>query len=222
MAPRLSCLLVLSDRFGHRMFVALGLHFSTMLEESERYRSVREQVYSAIIEAPFGVVGVRTDHGVLTRVDFLPGEAALLRPVDSFTKRIATALDRYLGDPRASLVVELALRGTPFQQRVWEALLELPVGATVSYGELAARLGTGARAVGGACRANPIPIFVPCHRVVAVNGQGGYAGDARGGWGRIKTWLLAHEAQTCRDATSVRPHPARGSVSRPETAMSGT
>ncbi|MGF1548820.1 MAG: methylated-DNA--[protein]-cysteine S-methyltransferase [Thiotrichales bacterium] len=168
-------------------------------------------MYSAIIKAPFGVIGIRTDHGVLTQIDFLSEQATLQPPLDSFTKRVTSVLQRYLGDPGANLVVELALRGTPFQQAVWEALLELPAGTTITYGALAAQMGTGARAIGGACRANPIPIFVPCHRVVAVSGQGGYAGDARGGWGRIKTWLLTHEAglyQAPVAARALREHAA--------------
>ncbi len=67
--------------------------------------------------------------------------------------------------------------GSPFRQAVWRAMRDIPHGATETYGALAARVGGGARAVGTACGANPIPILIPCHRVVAARGLGGYSGD---------------------------------------------
>jgi O-6-methylguanine DNA methyltransferase len=72
----------------------------------------------------------------------------------------------------------LDLRGTPFQRRVWSALREIPYGATRTYGEVAARIGSpgAARAVGGATGANPLPVIVPCHRLVAADGLGGFSG----------------------------------------------
>ena len=72
----------------------------------------------------------------------------------------------------------ILLVGTDFQHRVWSALLDIPTGQTVTYGELAARIGKpkAARAVGTALGANPVPFFVPCHRVVAANGLGGFTG----------------------------------------------
>ncbi|MGK0673659.1 MAG: methylated-DNA--[protein]-cysteine S-methyltransferase [Halothiobacillaceae bacterium] len=90
----------------------------------------------------------------------------------------------------------LAPAGTPFQQRVWRALAEIPLGQTRTYGELATRLGTSPRAVGGALRANPIPIIIPCHRILAAQGLGGYAGASEEGR-RRKAWLLAHEGYLC-------------------------
>jgi len=87
----------------------------------------------------------------------------------------------------------LAPSGTPFQQRVWSTLREIPPGERRTYGELARELGTSPRAVGGACRANPVPLLIPCHRVVAANGDGGFAGHTEGRWLEIKRWLLDHE-----------------------------
>lgn len=84
-------------------------------------------------------------------------------------------------------------RGTPFQQRVWRAISEIPAGEIRTYGELSANIGGTARAVGQACGANPFPIVVPCHRVVAKTGIGGFA-NARDGWLlETKRWLLRHE-----------------------------
>jgi len=94
----------------------------------------------------------------------------------------------------------LDLRGTPFQRRVWDALLAIPWGETRSYGEIAAALGRSgaARAVGGANHENPVAILVPCHRVVqAGGGLGGYGGGLE-----VKRWLLAHEAA---HAPALRP-----------------
>src|SRR3989344_3383893 len=83
--------------------------------------------------------------------------------------------------------------GTDFQQRVWRALQRIPAGRVLSYGELAHKLKTGARAVGNACRANRIPIVIHCHRVVAANGKGGFMGKTGGRALAIKDWLLTHE-----------------------------
>ena len=88
----------------------------------------------------------------------------------------------------------LSPEGTDFQKRVWETMYTIPYGKTWSYGELASRVGTAARAVGGACRMNPIPIIIPCHRVLAANGRsGGYSG--RGGL-KTKTALL--DIENCK------------------------
>ena len=79
---------------------------------------------------------------------------------------------------------------------MWRELKNIPSGKVVSYGELAKRLGTSARAVGNACRKNPVPVVIPCHRVVSATGIGGYAGDTSGDLLKIKSWLLQHEAAT--------------------------
>ncbi|MCS5709418.1 methylated-DNA--[protein]-cysteine S-methyltransferase [Candidatus Berkiella cookevillensis] len=83
--------------------------------------------------------------------------------------------------------------GTPFQRKVWQALITLPFATTISYGDLALRLQTSARAVGNACRENPLPVIIPCHRVVSKQGLGGYAGFTAGEKMNIKKWLLKHE-----------------------------
>ena len=101
------------------------------------------------------------------------------------------ALDAYF-EGRPPRLPQLALQGTPFQRAVWDALRAIPWGEVRTYGEIAALLGRpgGARAVGGANHENPIPILVPCHRVVeARGGLGGYGGGLE-----VKRWLLAHEA----------------------------
>jgi methylated-DNA-[protein]-cysteine S-methyltransferase len=85
----------------------------------------------------------------------------------------------------------VVLAGTPFQQRVWQHMVTIPLATTCCYGDMARRLGTAPRAVGQAVAANPLPIVIPCHRVVGKAGLTGYSGY--GGTG-TKAWLLAHEA----------------------------
>lgn len=89
------------------------------------------------------------------------------------------------------------LKGTDFQKRVWAALLEIPAGQTLTYGELAQKLNSHPRAIGQACRTNPYPVVIPCHRVVSKTGFGGYAGAVSGDLLNFKKWLLQREkAQT--------------------------
>jgi methylated-DNA-[protein]-cysteine S-methyltransferase len=97
-------------------------------------------------------------------------------------------------DPAFEFGLPLAPAGTHFQRRVWARIAAIPSGQTLSYGEVAAAIGSGPRAVGNACGANPYPIVVPCHRVVAANhGLGGFARNSGGFLLDIKKWLLRHE-----------------------------
>jgi methylated-DNA-[protein]-cysteine S-methyltransferase len=136
----------------------------------------------------------------LAAVELRPRAGKARAPSSAAAGKAVAALQAYLDDPRAAPSLDLDLRGTPFQQRVWRALQRIPAGKTLSYGALAKKLGTSARAVGGACRSNPVPIVVPCHRVVAADGAGGFMGATRGRAMDIKTWLLGHEARiSCRE-----------------------
>jgi len=105
---------------------------------------------------------------------------------------LADQLERYFTGEAVEFDVPLRARGTPFQERVWAALREIPHGATISYGELARRLGTpgASRAVGLANGRNPIAIVIPCHRVIGADGSlTGYGGGLE-----RKAWLLRHES----------------------------
>lgn len=151
--------------------------------------------YVAVVPTPLPDIklGIRQAGGAIFAVDFLPGATASAAPRDALAVRAAEALGRYFEDSRYAFSLPLKPQGTSFQQRVWRALMDLDPGQTVSYGTLARRLGSAARAVGAACRANPIPLIVPCHRVVAAAGLGGYGGQVDGGRLAIKRWLLEHE-----------------------------
>jgi len=134
------------------------------------------------------IVQVRHDGRSLARVELrgcrhTPGP---YDPRSAFERRIAVALQRYFAGKRVVFRLPLAGGcGTPFQRAVWRALREIPYGEVRTYGEVARTIGKpgAARAVGNACGANPWPIIVPCHRVVASDGLGGYSAGPR--WKRL-------------------------------------
>ena len=147
----------------------------------------------AVITAPFGRLGLSAEPGVITGICFLPANTPLQAPrAGSLCAQLADELARYWQHPEHVFSLPLRADGTPFQQRVWQALRDIPSGHTVSYRELAARIGAprAVRAVASACAANPLAVVIPCHRVVRSNGElAGYA------WGiERKRALLAQEA----------------------------
>jgi len=142
---------------------------------------------------PIGPISVSVAGGRVDGVNLDTGAMADYAPQDELSERVKAQLERYFLDAQATFSVPLAPRGTAFQQRVWEAMLRIPVGRVKSYGEIAREIGSGARAVGNACRRNPIPLIIPCHRVVSTQGIGGYSGATDGRKLAIKRWLLAHE-----------------------------
>jgi methylated-DNA-[protein]-cysteine S-methyltransferase len=149
--------------------------------------------YDAVIAAPFGRLGVRTDNNRLVDIDFVSTRLPLKTADSAFARRVCRELRAYFADPRHIFRLPLRLAGTEHQRRVWRTMARIPSGAVRSYGDIAKRLHSSARAVGGACRCNPIPIVVPCHRVVSARGLGGFMGRQSGSALAIKRWLLAHE-----------------------------
>lgn len=146
--------------------------------------------YQAITLSPVGPLGVRTQAEYLIGIDFL-AEKNTLKATTSFSLQVIDQLKAYFQDPHFHFSIPYRLKGSTFQKKVWQALIQIPVGITVQYGELARQLKTGARAIGSACRSNPLPIILPCHRIVSGKGLGGYCGT-RGL--EYKQWLLEHEA----------------------------
>jgi len=150
--------------------------------------------YAAVVDMPFGRLGIRLQDRALAAIDRLdPGVVRLRGPDTEAARGLVAELQAYLRDPMSGFSISLALSGTPFQQSVWQALRSIPPGRVLTYGELARRVGSAPRAVGQACRRNPVPIVVPCHRVVAASGVGGYAGELAGTALEMKRWLLRHE-----------------------------
>ena len=149
--------------------------------------------YDAILSAPIFRLGACFTGSVLTRLAFLPPDAFVSTQLDARARQLAHELDAYWQNPAHPIDVLFVPQGTPFQLRVWHALMAIPAGQPATYGALAKRLGTAARAVGQACASNPLPILIPCHRVVAANGPGGFMHASSGAPLDVKTWLLAHE-----------------------------
>ena len=128
------------------------------------------------VGSPLGPLTVETANGAVTAIRFSGGASDAPEPV---AREAAGQLEAFFQGSRRSFDLPLAPAGTDFQKAVWTALAQIPYGETVTYGELAARIGRpgAARAVGRACGANPIPVILPCHRVVGKNGAlTGYAG----------------------------------------------
>ena len=153
----------------------------------------RVKDFDAVVAAPFGRVGFILEGEAITDVSFLDKNTPLSPPRSAQARKVSRILRSYFTNPRVSFRLPLETSGTAFQRRVWRALRRIPAGETLSYGQLARKLDTSARAVGNACRANPIPIIIPCHRVIARHGLGGYGGAVAGAQLDIKSRLLAHE-----------------------------
>lgn len=151
--------------------------------------------YSIVLDSPLGRLGVCLQAGHITRLNYLPGTWRLRPATTPLEKDITQQLEAYFADSRCRFKLPLEMHGTPFQLRVWQTLQSIPTGTTVTYGQLAERLDSGARAVGNACRRNPISIIVPCHRVTAASGVGGYGGKTAGPPLVRKQWLLRHESR---------------------------
>lgn len=149
--------------------------------------------YSAILPAPFGALGVELSGETLTGLHFLPPETPLQRSRSAAIRHVADELEAYYADPAHVWKLTLLPAGTPYRQRVWQILMAIPAGSTRTYGEVAAEIGSAPRAVGQAVGDNPIPIVIPCHRVVAVHGLGGFMHDGGGFPLAVKKWLLRHE-----------------------------
>jgi methylated-DNA-[protein]-cysteine S-methyltransferase len=138
----------------------------------------REPLFYDTFDSPFGPIRVAADETGLRRVIFLKGKRRVLQQRGWVLEpgRLASAreqLEAYFAGRLMSFDLPLAPKGTRFQERVWKALLNVPYGATASYGEIAAALGNpkASRAVGLANGKNPIAIIIPCHRIIGANGH---------------------------------------------------
>jgi methylated-DNA-[protein]-cysteine S-methyltransferase len=156
------------------------------------------EILTSTFESPIGPLTLVARDGVLTDLSMHEQRHSSPPPVDAITddtwfKDVAAQLDAYFVGDLTAFDLELNLIGTPFQRRVWARLCEIPYGETISYGELADRVGNpkASRAVGLANGRNPVAIIVPCHRVIGANGSlTGYGGGLE-----RKTWLLDHESK---------------------------
>jgi methylated-DNA-[protein]-cysteine S-methyltransferase len=163
--------------------------------------------YSAILSAPSHrhtvpgasagditfSIGIECNADEITAISYLEAQPEVA-PKTPLEQEAVRQLRAWLKDPSFFFGLPLAPAGTHFQRRVWQKIASIPPGRTMSYGEVAAAIHSGPRAVGNACGANPYPIVVPCHRVVAANhALGGFARQRGGFLLDIKRWLLLHE-----------------------------
>ena len=152
-------------------------------------------LFSAIVEAPFGAVGIRVETGVVRELVYLPRSFSEKAPSDSLSEQAARQVERYLNEPDFRFDLPLAEVGTVFQRKVWSAIAAIPHGEVLTYGQVAKLIRSAPRAVGQACGANWFPLIIPCHRVTASGGLGGFSNhdDETGFHLGVKRWLLKHE-----------------------------
>ena len=155
-------------------------------------------MFDVTVDFPKMKVAVATRDERVVEIRYLPLSAKSISPSNALAARAADQLRKYLENPNFKFDLPLALEGTPFQLKLWDALCRIPRGKTMTYGELARQLGAGddhemSRAVGQACGDNRLPVVIPCHRVVAADGIGGFAHSTGGYLLEAKRWLLAHE-----------------------------
>jgi len=143
---------------------------------------------------PLGEITVTEEDGALVSLDW--GQGAILAS-SPLLEKAKEQIQSYFTGQRRTFDLPLRPFGTPFQNAVWREISAIPFGQTQTYGVIAARLQTSPRAVGGACGRNPLPLVIPCHRVLATDGGlGGYSGD---GGVETKRWLLRHEQRVTSD-----------------------
>ena len=151
-------------------------------------------MFDVIVEFPRMKVGVVTRDDRVVEIRYLPPSVAPKPARSSLAAAAAEQLERYRDDPDARFDLPVLVEGSALQRAVWDAMCAIPRGSTRTYGDIARELSADARAIGQACGDNRLPLVIPCHRVVAADGLGGF-GHATGGYLlEAKRWLLAHEA----------------------------
>jgi len=151
------------------------------------------KLYSLYFESPIGLLFLEANEKALTHLHFVDKKSFQSTLENTVLLCASKQLDEYFMGKRKQFELELSLSGTAFQIQVWNELKNIPYGTVISYKTLANNIGNckAVRAVGGANNKNPIPIIIPCHRVIGANGNlTGYSGDLE-----KKKWLLEHEKQ---------------------------
>ena len=126
------------------------------------------------MHSPVGDLTISAEQGAVVALDW---GWARDQAADGLLQRAKSQLEAYFDAASRSFALPLEPAGSPFQRRVWALMQQIPYGGTMTYGQMAKTLKSSARAVGTACGANPIPLIIPCHRVLAANGMGGYSGQ---------------------------------------------
>ena len=150
-------------------------------------------MYDVTLDFPRMKVAVKIRDERVVEIRYLPLSAPSVSPTCALAEEAKRQLEAYRANPDATFDLPLQIEGTPFQLKLWDAMCKIPRGKTRTYGELAQELEGEARAVGQACGDNRLPIVIPCHRVVAADGIGGFGHSRTGYLLEAKRWLLAHE-----------------------------
>ena len=150
-------------------------------------------IFSAIVPAPFGAIGIRSTGELLQELSYLPPQYKSKHASDKLTKKVAMQVAAYLKNPDYVFDLDLPDVGTEHQRKVWSVINAIPRGKVLTYGEVAHKIRSAPRAVGQACGANWFPLIIPCHRVTATGGIGGFARHDGGFHQSVKRWLLQHE-----------------------------
>jgi methylated-DNA-[protein]-cysteine S-methyltransferase len=163
-----------------------------MEEEQVLFKnSPMQEFETAIISSPLGMIEITGSHGVIFSILFRDDKKVKPTKVPGSLQKCVTQLEEYFSWKRTNFNLQLQPNGTAFQRHVWDALLKIPYGKTISYLKLAQQLGDvkSIRAVAAANGRNPIAVIIPCHRVIGSSGElVGYSGGMK-----RKEWLLAHE-----------------------------
>jgi len=142
-----------------------------------------------MINTPAGQLVLTSQQGVINKAEWRLDE-----PVYAQHHELQQAFEQYAFNPNKHINIKLLKQGSAYRHKVWAELCKIPFGETMTYSALAKKIDSSARAVGNACRDNPYPLIIPCHRVVSVSGRGGYCGHTEGDFMDIKTKLLNFEA----------------------------
>jgi methylated-DNA-[protein]-cysteine S-methyltransferase len=149
--------------------------------------------FQAKLQTPFGMLGILCTDDALTGIEFLAPDTKSELPHNAFAREVCEQLSAYMEDSDFRFNLSLQPGGTAHQNKVWQAMCAIPRGQVLTYGDIATQIVSAPRAVGQACGNNPIPIVIPCHRVVGKSGMGGFIHHSGGYALDIKRWLLAHE-----------------------------
>lgn len=157
--------------------------------------------FQYILPTPVGKLGLTVKEQKIAHLSYVDHRCEPNLPETGFAFTVFQQLDEYFSGRRKIFDLPVSPVGTDYQQKVWRRLQQINYGQSLTYGELAAELGSGARAVGNACRWNPVLIVVPCHRVVSKKDIGGYAGKVAGEKIERKILLLEMEGALCGTRT---------------------
>lgn len=149
--------------------------------------------FDYVIPTPVGKVGLALTKRGIQVLAYTSTRRKSKVPTDGLAAEVHRQLMEYFDTRRTQFELPLDAQGTAFQKSVWRQLKKITFGKSLTYGEVAVKLKSGPRAVGNACRYNPISIIVPCHRVLSKTGVGGYSGSVVGDPIARKQWLLRHE-----------------------------